>query len=126
MFVKYNANPEGKNVGDCTVRAISKLLNKEWQDIYIELMIQGLMQCDMPSANHVWGNYLKSKGYHRNVISNELPDDYSVIDFCKDHSKGSFLLALPSHVIATKDGNYYDTWDSGHEVPLFFWENKNK
>lgn len=124
LFVRYNANPENKNVGDCTVRAISKLLGKDWQDIFIDLMVQGLILCDMPSANHVWGSYLKSKGYCRNVIPNDFPDDYSVEDFCKDNPKGSFLLALPSHVVAVKDGNFYDTWDSRHEVPLFYWEKK--
>lgn len=126
MFVKYNANPEHKNVGDCTVRAISKLLDKDWQDIFIELMVQGLILCDMPSANHVWGDYLKSKGYHRHIIPNDLPTNYSVKDFCEDNPNGNFLLALASHVVAVKDGSYYDTWDSGSEIPIYYWEKKER
>ena len=54
-FVSYNANPEHKNVGDCTVRAISKALGKRWDETYIGLVMQGYMMGDMPSANHVWG-----------------------------------------------------------------------
>ena len=30
MFKHYNENPQGKNVGDCTVRAISKATGMDW------------------------------------------------------------------------------------------------
>ena len=41
MFIRYNANPQGKNVGDCTVRAISKALGKEWGEVYTGLGLEG-------------------------------------------------------------------------------------
>ena len=25
------------------------------------------------------------------------------------------------HVVAVEDGNYYDIWDSGDEVPTYYW-----
>jgi len=31
------------------------------------------------------------------------------------------ILATGTHVIAVGDGNYYDTWDSGQEVPIYYW-----
>lgn len=80
--------------------------------------------CDLPHANHVWGAYLRHRGFRRNIIPNECPDCYSVSDFCKDHPKGNFVLALSGHVVAVVDGNYYDTWDSGDEVPIYYWEKK--
>lgn len=43
-------------------------------------------------------------------------------DFCEDFPDGTYLLALQSHVVAVIDGNYYDSFDSGHEVPLYYWE----
>ena len=57
-YVYYNPNPTGKNVGDCTVRAITKALEQDWDKTYIELSVYGLMLGDMPSANAVWGAYL--------------------------------------------------------------------
>ena len=63
MWQKYNPNPQGNRVGDCVIRAISKITNQTWEKTYCELVIYGLMMCDMPSANHVWGKYLKDKGY---------------------------------------------------------------
>lgn len=60
MFVRYNPNPAGKNVGDCPVRAICKATGQGWHETYVQLCMQGLALADMPSANNVWGAYLKN------------------------------------------------------------------
>lgn len=125
-YIKYNANPIHKHVGDCTVRAISTALNQSWETTYIGLMIQGFIMCDMPSANHVWGAYLKSKGFTRHILSDLYPDYYTVSDFCKDNPYGIFILAISGHVVAVIDGDYYDTWDSGNEISIYFWKRKDK
>lgn len=125
-YVSYNANPQGKRVGDCTVRAISKALGQDWEQTYMEIAFKGFMLCDMPSANHVWGAYLKDKGFTRNVTPNECPDCYTVSDFCADHPRGTYILALTGHVVCVCNGCYYDTWDSGDETPLYYWERKEE
>ena len=121
MFIRYNANPIGKQVGDCTVRALSHALSQPWERTYIGLALEGFVLCDMPSANSIWGAYLKKQGYTRHIIPNDLPADYTVEDFCKDNPKGNFILALHGHVVSVIDGNYYDSWDSGKEVPVYYW-----
>lgn len=123
-WIKFNANPTGKQVGDCTVRAISKAVNQNWEQTYSGMAVQGFLMFDMPSANNVWGAYLKSKGFSRHIIPDECPDCYTVADFCNDHPKGTFLLALHGHVVAVIDGNYYDSWDSGNETPIYYWQRK--
>lgn len=120
-WIPYNANPAGRNAGDCTIRAISRATGDDWAHCYSALAIQGLMMADMPSANNVWGAYLRSKGFKRYIIPNTCPDCYTVDDFCRDHPKGMFILALNGHIVAVNDGDYYDTWDSGQEVPLYYW-----
>ena len=110
-----------KRVGDCAVRALSKALNQPWELTYVGLCLEGFIRCDMPSANNVWGAYLKSKGFKRNIIPTECPDCYTVRDFCKEHPKGTFILALSTHVVAVINGDYYDTWDSGDETPIYYW-----
>jgi hypothetical protein len=125
MWQQYNANPINKRVGDCTVRAISKALDQTWGETYAGLAVQGYTQCDMPSANNVWGAYLRRNGFTRHIIPDECPDCYTVEDFCRDNPKGTFLLALDSHVLAVMDGIYYDTWDSGGEIPIFYWKRKD-
>ena len=31
-----------------------------------------------------------------------------------------------SHVVCVEDGKYFDSWDSGNEIPLFYWEKEDK
>ena len=57
-FSYFNPNPEWKQVGDCTVRAIARATGQSWDATYIGLCLQGLIMGDMPSANSVWSAYL--------------------------------------------------------------------
>lgn len=121
-WVKYNANPQRRNVGDCTVRAIAKATGKSWEEVYMGLTAEGYLRKDMPSANHVWGAYLRRNGYSRHVLPDNCPDCYTVADFAGDHTKGTYILALANHVVCVSGGDWYDTWDSGEETPIFYWE----
>lgn len=120
-FIYYNPNPRGIKVGDCVIRGLSKILNLSWDEVYAEVMLKGFELKDMPSANNVWGSYLRSKGFERFTISNTCPDCYTVEQFCRDNDQGLFLLATGSHVVAVEDGYYFDAWDSGNEVPIYYW-----
>ena len=121
MYVYYNPNPAGRFVGDCTIRAICKLTNQDWDTVYVGTTLEGFIKKDMPSCNSTWGAYLKKLGYTRHIIPNTCPDCYSVRDFCLDHRTGRYLLALDQHVVTVVDGDYYDTWDSGNEIPIYYW-----
>ena len=122
MFVEFNANPENARVGDCTVRAISKAIGKSWDDTYIGLALQGFRMKDMPSSNNVWGEYLYENGFRRFVIPDSCPNCYTVKEFAEDHKDGKYILCTGTHVIFSERGNYYDTWDSGNEVPVYYWK----
>jgi len=121
MYVYYNPNPAGRFVGDCTIRAICKLTDQDWDSVYVATSLEGFIKKDMPSGNSTWGAYLKRLGYIRHIIPNTCPDCYSVRDFCLEHSVGRYLLALDQHVVTVVDGDYYDTWDSGNEIPIYYW-----
>ena len=121
MYIPFNPNPDKKLVGDCVIRAVSKVTNQDWKTVYINIALQGFMMRDMPTSNAVWGAYLYSQGFKRAVIPNTCPDCYTVKDFCKDNQKGIFLLATGTHVVAVENGNYYDSWDSGDEIPIYYW-----
>lgn len=121
-FSPYNPNPVHKRVGDCTVRAISKALGQDWETTYVGLALQGFVMSDMPSSNAVWGAYLRGKGFRRHIIPDTCPDCYTVADFAAEHPKGTYILAISGHVVAVVDGEWCDTWDSGDETPVYFWE----
>lgn len=120
-FIRHNNNPDGHNVGDCTVRAISRALGQSWEDTYVGMALQGYMMHDLPSANHVWGAYLRRLGFRREMIPSTCPDCYTVADFAEEHPEGTYILALSGHVVCVQDSNWYDTWDSGGEIPLYYW-----
>ena len=117
----FNPNPSGKRVGDCVIRAISFLTGDDWEKTYLKIAMQGFELFDMPSSNAVWAEYLRRRGYKRYVIPDTCPDCYTVKEFCRENPRGKFLLATGSHVVAVKDGDYYDAWDSGNETPVYFW-----
>lgn len=122
MYQYYNPNPAGARVGDCVVRAISRATGRTWEQTLCGLCVEALQQCDMPSANHVWGAYLRRKGFTRHALENECPDCYTVADFCRDHPDGTYVLATGTHAVCARGGDWHDTWDSGAEVPAYYWQ----
>lgn len=118
----YNPNPKKIFVGDCVIRALSLACNQDWNKTYLEIATQGYVLKDMPSSNVTWGIYLKHKGFGRYIIPDECPDCYTVREFCYDNPKGLFVLATGTHVVTCIDGNYYDSWDSGNEIPIYYFK----
>ena len=124
MWIEYNPNPRGRRTGDCVIRALSKVLDLDWEETFAVLTIQGFVLCDWGNANHVWGRYLRDNGFVMEPLLNTCPDCYTVRDFAKEHPNGKFVVATGTHVVAVEDGNYYDSWDSGDEIPTYFWREK--
>ena len=122
MWTPYNPNPHGKLVGDCTVRAISKLVDKSWHETYLDLCLLGMLMGDMPSSNAVTTAYLKSKGFKRHTIPDDCPYCYTISDFCKDHPKGTYIIGTGSHLTTAIDGDLWDSWDSSNECPVYYFE----
>lgn len=121
MWKAYNPNPTGRRVGDCSVRAIAKALNIDWENAYALLSTNGFLMGDMPSSDGVWGATLRQYGFSRFAIPNTCPDCYTAADFVKDHPYGIFVLGFGGHVATVVDGILYDSWNSSNEIPQFYW-----
>ena len=76
---------------------------------------------EMPSSNAVWDAQLISEGFQRDIIPNTCPNCYTIKDFCRDHPRGIFILGTGTHAVAVIDGKYCDAWDSGEEIPTYFY-----
>ena len=123
-YVFYNPNPQGLSVGDCTIRAISCALNLSWKRTYLHLALQGFLMYDMPSANRVWGQFLKTKGFIKYQIPDTCPECYTIRDFCFDHPQGIYVVGTGEHVVCVINGDYYDSWDSGNEIPIYYFQRR--
>jgi len=124
MWIRYNPNPAGRNVGDCSVRAVAKALNISWEDAYAKIASNGYAMGDMPSSDSVWGSVLRQNGFYREAIPNECPDCYTAKDFCKDNPYGIYVLGFGGHVATVVDGDLYDSWNSENEIPVYVWYRK--
>lgn len=122
MFVEVNPNPNGIYVEDCVIRAIAVATHKSWDYVAVYLGLQSFIMKNMPSVNNVWGTYLYSIGFRQYRLPDNCPYNcYTIRDFCYDNPIGTFILATGSHLLAVIDGDYYDAWDSGMEVPTSVW-----
>ena len=122
MYTYYNPNPNGIRVDDCVIRGITKITGMDWNTAFLDLCLYAYEVKNMPSVNSVWGGYLKRHGFRFHGLSDTCPDCYTVKDFCADHPTGVFLLATGTHVIAVVDGDYYDSSDTGEEIPVYYFE----
>lgn len=126
-FVYFNPNPYGKSVGDCVIRALTRVDGSgDWTSTYLKVCAVGALVGDMPSSNKVWGDYLLMIGFKRYFLPDTCPDCYTIRDFCADHPIGKYVVSTGSHVVAVVDGDYYDTSDTGSEVPIAYFEKEAK
>lgn len=121
MFVYYNPNPEGHRVDDCSIRALTKALNVDWDTAFALVSAEAFKQKNMPSANVVWGAVLYRHGFIRQMAGDACPICYTVADFCREYPTGTYVLSCDGHVVTVADGRAFDSWNSLGEHPLFFW-----
>lgn len=124
-FVRVNPNPNNLLTGDCVIRAISMVMDKTWDEVYLELMSYGYNFKDWGNSNWIWGVYLHNNGFKPYLITEYVNGRYTVKDFTRDCPECVGVLATGSHVVAVKYGDYFDTWDSGEEVPLYYWRKED-
>ena len=121
MWIRCNPNPLGKQTSDCVVRAIAIATEQSWKRTYRELCELGEIEAEMPNSNSVWGLYLRNKGGKQFLLPESCPACITVRAFCEKYPTGVFVIGTGSHAVAVIDGDYYDAWDSGNEVPSYFW-----
>ncbi len=120
MYKYFNSNPLGRRtVGDCSVRAISKALNISWDDAHDMLADMSKQMGTIMNDNDVISAVLRMHGFYKENLP--CVDCYTIRDFANDNRTGTYVVGTGSHVVAIKDGNYYDTWPSGDESIMYFW-----
>ena len=122
MWMNVNPNPKRSNVADCVIRAICFAFDMGWYEVYDDLCIVGRRDCNMPSADAVWGHYLQMRGCTPFLLPKTCPRCTTIAEFARRYPKGTYIIGTGNHAVAVINGDYYDSWDSGSEVPSFFWK----
>lgn len=120
-YIEYNPNPRLLNTGDCVIRAICKALEMDWEKVYMDLTLKGLQLAMWGDTNAVWEAYLKEHGFVQQVLPSTCPDCYTIADFAAAHKDGTYIVATGTHVVAIKNGDYFDTYDSGNQIVSYYF-----
>ena len=124
MFIYYNANPYGRLVNDCTVRAISLATGETWNETYKELSDFARMQGSMFDDVMYIDGYLDKmfdKIYKRNNNKRLTVDN-----FIKQYPIGTFLITMRGHITCCIDGVIYDTFYPGDRLVWEAYEIKRR
>ena len=121
IWIRYNANPVGNRVRDCSQRAISAALDVDWDTASDMIYEMAKSMGTTTDDDNAWGAVLRRTGFYRAIIPNTCPECYTMTDFCRDHPRGVFVVKMPEHVATVIDGKLYDTWDSSNEIPIYYW-----
>lgn len=118
-FVYFQPNDKDikDKVGDCQIRALAKVLNKTWVEVFDlitpicrEQQVMDIFSCDLKKTKEA----LQRIGFEYTGVSNKRGTKRPTVDsFAKTHKAGRYIVSVAHHVVAVVDGKYYDTWDSG-------------
>lgn len=117
MYKYYQPNKKDvkDNHSDCVIRALTKITDKDWLEVFDDLIPYAKHQQDAMTVRSVYEEYLKDLGFTYVGISNRRGSKRpKVSQFATKHKKGKYFCNLANHVVAIEDGVYYDTWDCGN------------
>lgn len=128
LYQYYQPNKKDlkDHVGDCQIRALSKVLNLSWVETFDlitpicrEFQIMDIFSCDLEKTKEamsrmgfVYTGISNKKGSHRPTVK----------EFTSSHKKGKYIVSVAHHVVAVVDGRYFDTWDSGEKYLYGYYE----
>lgn len=108
MYCFYNANPLGRRVNDCTVRAISLATKEDWDKTYRELSEYAQKLATMPDDVIYIDGYLDRRFQK---IYEKSKNNITVEQFVKEHPFGIYLITMRGHITCCIDGCIYDTFN---------------
>lgn len=114
----FNANPNNNNVTDCFIRSLSCATNKSWDYTYNKIS-------DMAQWN---GTTMDNRDFIIEYLDRNferLPKFYGTIsDASNFYEDNIILITTRGHIVCSKYGIIYDTWDSSNRKVEFIWEVK--
>lgn len=120
-FKYYQPNDKDlkDKVGDCQVRALSKVLGLSWLeafDLTIPICREMQTYTIFDSELNKTKEAMARLGFEYTGISNKKGSKRPTVkSFAMSHPKGKYIVSVAHHVVAVVDGMYYDTWDSGYK-----------
>ncbi len=119
-YIYYNANPLGRQVNDCAVRAISLAENSSWDETYDKLSAYAKERGMLLDEAKFLEPYLDSKYpkvYYRCTKCNK-----SLGELLPTIRKGIYLITMKGHITCSINGVVFDTWDCTERTVWCIWK----
>ena len=124
---EYNPNPKKKNVGDCSLRAYCAAFGWTWEEAFEKSSEIAKDEAIMMDTHKTCEKVMEGEGY---VLDEEFKKskrkDLTVNEFALTHSYGTYFLNTHGHLLCVKDGEYWDSWDSGKKKVRRIYIKKNE
>lgn len=116
MYRKYNMNPRNNRVTDCFIRSLSCATGKSWD--YTYNMISDIAQWDGTTMdNREFIIEYLDRNFER------MPRFYGTFIEASDYYKDNIILMTTiGHIVCSKYGTIYDTWDSSQKEVEYIWK----
>ena len=113
---KYNPNPKSRNIGDCTLRSYCAAFGITWEqafDIASNVAKKNSSMIQYVSDKVLTEEFkcIVDENYNKKKVKSK--DRITVNNFAMTHPYGTYILHVRTHQVTVKDGEYWDSWDSG-------------
>ena len=113
---KYNPNPQSKNIGDCTLRSYCAAFGISWEqafDIASQIAKENASMIQYVADKVLKEHFLceEDETYNKKTIKSK--DRITINEFAMSHPYGTYILHTNRHQVTVKNGEYWDSWDSG-------------
>lgn len=111
----YNANARGRIENDCFIRSLSCATGRSWDYTYNLISDIAQMQGTMMDDKEFVIEYL-------DTMFERMPEFYGTIADASDYYCDSIILiTTPGHIVCSKFGTVYDTWNSIDKEVEHIW-----
>ena len=115
MYRYYNANPHGRHIDDCSLRAISLLTDRDWHEVYDELSYLANKDSLMMDSVIFIEDYLDDR------YSRECHYSKTVGEFAREYPYGKYAITMDGHITALINGKIIDTFNPSNRVMRCAW-----
>ena len=124
---EYNPNPKKKNVGDCSLRAYCAAFGWTWEEAFERSSEIAKDEAIMMDTHMTCEKVMEGEGYFLDEeFKKSKRKDLTVNEFALTHPYGTYFLNTHGHLLCVKDGEYWDSWDSGKKKVRRIYIKKNE
>ena len=127
-FIYHNQNPKNRITGDCVIRAISKALNLNYNDVLKELCEIQIKTGYSIDENRTIEKFMNQHGWIKMKQERKIDNTkYTGKEFCEQiakHNKNYVANIGGHHIVAICNKQIYDIWNCSNKTVGIYYVKK--